>query len=141
MFADKIDELTDINKFLSRNNTIILNRINSLEDDNKKLNNEIKEMQNYIDELIEDMYYIEHDIIKNAQYTRRESLIISGIPDSVSQHNLEPTALKIIQALGLKNISSYEVVACHRLADKNNDARYPQKTIIQFTNRKAVNFV
>ena len=139
ILADKIDELTDINNFLSRNNTLMLNRIISLEDNNKKLNNEIKEMQNYIDEINDGMYYIERDIIKNAQYTRRESLIISGIPDNVPQRNLEPTALKIIQALGLKNISSYEVVACHRLAD-NNDGRYPQKTIIRFTNRKAVNF-
>ena len=54
-------------------------------------------MQNYIDKLNDGMYCIKRNIIKNALYTRRGSLIISGILDSVSQINLEPTALKIIQ--------------------------------------------
>ena len=42
ILADKIDELTDMNNFLSRNNTIILKRIYSIEDDNKKFKNNIK---------------------------------------------------------------------------------------------------
>ena len=78
-------------------------------------------------------------IIQNEQYSRRESVIISGIPDNISHNDLEPTVIRTLKAIGLKNISSYEITACHHLYKKRND-KFPAKTIIRFTNRKAVEF-
>ena len=140
ILAVKIDELNDINNFLSRNNNIILKRIASLEKVNKDLNKKLKYFQNDLYDFTDELYYTQCETIKNSQYSRRESLIITGIPNNISQRNLEPTCLKIIQSLGLRNVSSYEVVACHRLSDKINDGKYSQKTIIRFTNRKVVDF-
>ena len=66
-----------------------------------------------------------------------ESLVISGIDESITQDKLEITVLDILRKIGLK-ISSYEVTACHRLYNKNR--KYPSRTIIRFTNRKIVNY-
>ena len=37
----------------------------------------------------------------------------------------------------MRSISSYEIAACHRLGKKRTD-KFPAKTIVKFTNRKAV---
>ena len=78
-------------------------------------------------------------VIENNQYVRRESLIISGIPDRIIQNYLEETVIRILRSLGLENISSYQISACHRLRKKGNN-RYPAQTIVRFTNRKIVNY-
>ena len=75
-------------------------------------------------------------LIDTEQYSRRENLIISGIPESVKQDALERKVLQILESIGLL-ISTYEIVACHRLRKPRN-SQYPAQTIIRFTNRKAV---
>ena len=72
------------------------------------------------------------------QYHRRQNLIISGIPDYVSQESLEQKVLEILSSIGMP-ISSYEIVACHRLK-KLKYSNYPTQTIVRFTNRKVVEF-
>ena len=37
------------------------------------------------------------------------------------------------------NITSYEITACHRL-HKQKNSKFPAKTIVRFTNRKAAEF-
>ena len=64
--------------------------------------------------------------------------MISGIPDSVNHKNLEKTVIDLISSIGM-NVSSYEVVGCHRLY-KNKKSKFPAKTIIRFTNRKVVEY-
>ena len=110
----------------------ILNQITYLNHNNKILNTEI-------DNLNEDIYYMDCRVIENNQYARRESVIISGIPDNIDQRHLEEKVLFILRSIGLTSISSYHISACHRLAKKNND-RYPAQTIVRFTNRKVVHF-
>ena len=94
----KIDEITERNNFLVRNNDIILSRLKSMDEENKKLKKELDIMREDFDE---DLYKIERNILKNEQYTRRESLVITGIPNSVSQRNLEPIVLKNYPLAGL----------------------------------------
>ena len=72
------------------------------------------------------------------QYSRRESLVISGIPENIGQDKLENTVLDILRTVGVRNVSSYEITAVHRLP-KNSRNKYPSKTIVRFTNRKIVN--
>ena len=78
-------------------------------------------------------------IIENNQYARRESVIISGIPDNIQQNQLEENVLHILRSIGMPTLSSYNIEACHRLMKKPND-RYPAQTIVRFTNRKIVSF-
>ena len=76
-------------------------------------------------------------LIENEQYSRRENLIISGIPENVSQDVLEPKVLQILETISL-SITSYEIAACHRL--KKHKSSFPAHAIVRFTNRKAVEF-
>ena len=69
------------------------------------------------------------------QYNRRESLEISGIPDRITQEDLEYEVLEILRRVGLTNLSSYNIVACHRLKRKVPGENY-RRVIVRFTNRK-----
>lgn len=64
--------------------------------------------------------------IDTEQYNRRKNLIITGITESIKQKDLVTTVIYIIQSTGLQ-ISSYEVVRCHRLF-KPKHSKYPAKT-------------
>ena len=122
-------------------NDILKDLIHKLE---TKINQQFVHLNNDIDDLYDDLNSldykvndIDYKIIRMDQYSRRESLVISGINKNIHQNDLENTVLNIINSIGL-NISSYEVTACHRLFNKNNN--YPPQTIIRFTNRKIVDF-
>ena len=84
-------------------------------------------------EIHDKIFNLDCRIIETEQYSRRESLVISGIPENISQKELEPNVLKILRSIGLVNMSSYEITACHR-------NKFPVKTIVRFTNRKVVEF-
>ena len=103
-----------------------------------KLNVKNKKLAEDNTYLCDQLYDIDYRLIDAEQYPRRHNLVISGIPDSVNHNNLEKTVIDIISSIGM-NVSSYEVVGCHRLY-KNNKSKFPAKTIIRFTNRKVVEY-
>ena len=120
----------------------ILGKLESLEEQlemikhkTSKLNNLYK---NDLDDVYDKFYDIECRVIQNEQYSRRENIIISGIPDNVNQKDLEKSVLNILNSIGMK-ISSYEIAACHRLR-KNRFDKFPAKTIVRFTNRQIVDY-
>lgn len=138
-YESKISDLKEaITKEKSENNNMIIklqniqNQINSLYIKNKKTDFEISNLN-------EEIYNMDCKVIENSQYSRRESIIISGIPDNIEQRYLEENVIFILKSIGLSTLSSYEISACHRLAKKKND-RFPAPTIVRFTNRKIVNF-
>ena len=102
-----------------------------------KFENDHTNTCNDIDELFERVYSMDCLLSECDQYTRRENLVISGIPDYINHQNLEYEVLKILKMIGVNNVSSYQVVACHRLKKNINDI-YPARTIVRFTNRKIV---
>ena len=124
----EIDEKTFIKNELQNTRMELVN----IKNNNNKLNKEIYNLN-------EEFYYMDCKIIENNQYARRESVIISGIPESIDQNHLEGEVLHILRSIGLTSLSSYHISACHRLFKKKND-RFPAQTIIRFTNRKIVNF-
>ena len=65
---------------------------------------------------------------KLEQYTRRECLDFSGIPNSVAPKDLENFILHLFQEIGI-NLDKLCIVACHRLGKTD-------KTIFEFLNRK-----
>ena len=118
VYESKISELYEIiNNEKSENNNIniklqnLQNQINSIYIKNKKTDFEI-------DNLNDEIYNIDCQVIENNQYSRRESIIISGIPDNIEQRYLEENVLRILRTIGIKTLSSYEISACHRLAKK-----------------------
>ena len=68
------------------------------------------------------------------QYSRRDNIEISGIPDSVYDEHLESPVINILRRIGVKNLESYEIIACHRL--KKLKRGLPANVIVRFVNRK-----
>ena len=71
-----------------------------------------------------------HDALE--QYGRRNNLVISGIPDSVQDSELESTVTSILSDIDV-NVESREVEECHKIGKSNNGSK---NTIIRFVNRK-----
>ena len=85
----------------------------------------------------EDIFYsltaIEKEIFQLAQYGRRESIEIMNIPSKYDD-KLEETVIKILKTIGMKDISSYKIVAVHRLKRKTNSKFL--SAIVRFLNQK-----
>ena len=79
---------------------------------------------------------LERKCAANTQYSMRECLEISGIPDSIPNNNLEETVLKIFNETAV-TVNSRHVEACHRLNQKDN----PKKLIIKLSKRRDVTSV
>ena len=138
---DRLDEVETKNTALDEHNTLLLNKLSILEkkySDVQKLKSRVDTFTTDLTEVNDYIFDMDCRIIENSQYSRRESIIISGIPDNIGQNSLETTVLHILSEIGL-NLTSYEIAACHRL-HKNPNSRYPAKTIVRFINRKAVDF-
>ena len=128
-------------------NAAILNRISALEETITKLNTQRDEMKSHYNRLQRKVYALEdyNDVIDNsltalekelsllAQYGRRESIEILGIPSSVKIHDLEDKAIEILRNIGVV-VDPKEIVAVHRLKDYKNGK--PPSTIVRFVNRK-----
>ena len=71
----------------------------------------------------------------NNQYTRRECLEITGLPENTENGNLEELTLKVLNEIGV-NIDSRNVEDCHWVKTQG-----PKKVIIKFSRRKDANKV
>ena len=68
------------------------------------------------------------------QYGRRNNIIITGIPDSIDNNQLEESATEILTDINI-NVASNDTEACHRIGKK--DSRIgSSKTIIRFVKRE-----
>jgi hypothetical protein len=84
-------------------------------------------------------YKVESGLLKSSQYTRRQNLVIDGIPDSVPQDRLEGVCIDIVNRMGGNfNVTPKDVEGVHRLY--KSDPKVPAPTIIRFTNRKIKEF-
>ena len=95
------------------------------------------EMKLQIDELKNRCVELDERIIALESYSRRDCLIISGIPSRIKDDALETEVLNALHHLGVKNINRKEVIAVHRLP-KRQDSPYPPRVIAKFVNRKIV---
>ena len=71
---------------------------------------------------------LERQCWANAQYSRRECLEVSGIPNTIKQDELENKVLTIFKKVGC-DIKNENIEACHRVRRQNN-------VIIKFSKRK-----
>ena len=58
-------------------------------------------LNHYTEVLYEEIYENEKDLHALQQYSRRENIQIIGIPDSISQNNLEKTVISILESMGV----------------------------------------
>ena len=68
-----------------------------------------------------------------AKYGRRNNVILSGIPESVSEDVLEESVISVLADIDVL-VESQDVEACHRFDKPDRDKS--QKTIVRFVNRK-----
>ena len=81
----------------------ILKSIDNFEDKINKLSNKFHDLNKYcsgeINDFLDEMYSLDTRLIRMEQYSRHESLVISGIPDNVPQSELEPTLIKYLNII------------------------------------------
>ena len=61
--------------------------------------------------LIDHTYDLECRLIQVEQYSRRDSVEIMGIPENISQNDLEKYVIKIFHSIGVTDINSYDIAA------------------------------
>ena len=94
----------------------------------KKLEANIALVKTVNDRLVERFTKTERQCWENTQYSRRDTLEIVGIPNSVGNSVLEETVRGVFKKIGVE-IDERDVQACHHLKGK-------ERTIVKFINRK-----
>ena len=77
---------------------------------------------------------VERDTAELQQYTRRNNIEISGLPETIEDKSLEDTVIKIAKAVDIP-IGKNDIEACHRLSRRKKD-NGPRRIIVRFVNRK-----
>ena len=94
----------------------------------KKLEADIAVVKIVNDRLVERIVKTERQCWENAQYSRRDTLEIVGVPGSIDNSVLEETVRGIFKKIGVE-VDERDIQACHRLKEK-------ERTIVKFANRK-----
>ena len=98
------------------------------------------DLENLNDELQDNVYELEKDLINVDQYQRRNNIEFVGISNEVNQKQLEKHILEIVNKMGAKSngrkVTSYDVVACHWL--KRSPGSSGKNVIIRFKDRNIV---
>ena len=130
-FKDALKSIEDnLQKSISGLRDYILNIIDviiqRLQEDNLKLKERVSCLEYKV---------IQLEIKNNSleQYGRKNNLEIKGIPTSISDDELEKTAVVILNSINV-NLDSSDVEACHKIFRSKDDK--PKKTIKSIANRK-----
>ena len=109
----KIQEKTD--------NTIIslAEEIRELNKHFRRMESDIAIVKNVNNVLLKQVLSAERELWRNAQYSRRECVKISGIPTSVDNKELEPTIWKVLQHIDI-DITEGKIESYHRI-NKSSD--------------------
>ena len=115
----------------------VLNNINSetLYFKNKftKLESDLGISRNVNNKLVDQVTRLGWNCWKNEQYSRRECIEISGIPQSITQLDLEKTVLHVFDKIDAP-VDLQNIEACHRL--KSDDKGRSNKVIVKFSKCK-----
>ena len=94
----------------------------------KKLEADVSAVRTVNDKLVEMVVKTEKQFWENAQYSRRETLVIDGIPNSIGNSVLEETVRGVSRKAGVEIDERY-VQTYYRLKEK-------ERSIVKFVNRK-----
>ena len=112
---------------------VIKDSLYAVIENNRILKDEIYDLRMENNKNLISIYNLEKDYYNLNQYSRRENVEIMNIPENIHQNNLEPLIIDLLNSAGL-NISSYNIVAVHRLGRRNGF--FPWNVICRFINRK-----
>ena len=117
------NDLLQQNRDISKNLLEITSKIDSLAKKNEELTSHVsvaqnasKILQKALKTASSKLVELERQYHKLEQYTRRECLDFSGIPNSVAPKDLENFILRLLQEIGI-NFDKSRIVACHRLGN------------------------
>ena len=94
------------------------NVIRNLQEENAKLRSRIEALENKFNHL--------------EQYGRSNNTEVPGIPNSVSDNELECSVIKIMKAIDIE-VDDRDIEACHRIGKSKGNSK---KTIVRFCKRK-----
>ena len=101
--------------------------IKRLQEENNLLHTQCSKLESKIVSLESSINHVE-------QYGRRNNIVISGIPDDITDDDLEDTVTNILKDVDV-HINNNDLEACHRIG--KSDARTgSEKTIVRLVNRK-----
>ena len=93
----------------------------------------LMEVHDYMESSNKRLDKLEREQNLSLQYSRRDTIEVTGIPANVVSQNLEEEVVKIYEKAGVqingKRLDSSDIQACHRIGKKNI-------TICKFVNRK-----
>ena len=115
----------ELKKMKDNLNEVILN--------NRSLKNKISELTAENDHIYDKLYNIETKVNGIDQYSRRNNIEISNIPEKIVQNKLEVYVLKFLSDIDV-NLESYDLVAVHRLGKYTVGKN--RVVIVRFVNRK-----
>ena len=84
----------------------------------KKLEADLAVTKNLNSKLMERVVQTERQCWANAQYSRRDTIEVIGIPSSIRDHDLEDKVRNIFGEIGV-NVNERDIQVCHRLREKD----------------------
>ena len=107
--------------------------IEGLKASNDELKRKVKQLEEKADRLEKGddnkNIKMEKDFQAALQYDRLNSIVVSGIPQNISDELLENKAINILYTVNTTKINHRDIEACHRLGRE-------KETLIKFVNRK-----
>lgn len=123
---EKVDQLV---ADLKETNTNMQNLIINNRNKKKELSNLRKDNKSYRNSL----RLLELDFLNLSQYSRRENIEISNVPESIPQRDLENHIIEVFWSIGIE-VYSYDIVGVHRLGRFQENKN--RNVIVKFINRK-----
>lgn len=125
-----VETLFEANVLNNMEKNQLIDLVLELQREKKLLQDERESIENLNKRVVE----LERSQFLYEQYGRRESIEITGIPDTIGQDQLEEEVIKIyaeanIECFGRRQLRKTDISACHRIGKKG-------VTIVRFVNRK-----
>ena len=111
--------------------------MNQIVEENKKLQSDVAIVKNANRKLEDKIVYLEKKQTKGEQYSRRNNVEISRIPNTIPDNDLENTVIRICRDSAVE-IDPKDIEACHRLPLSRNSTGQDKRVIVKFVNRKHV---
>ena len=129
------EELVRITLDFQQKQDMLLNKINNELVDLRKnfsaLESELTVSQNVTTNQRRQIVELQRQCWSNEQYSRRECLEATGIPQDTNDDKLEEVVVGVMDKIDVK-VQTENIEACHWLKSKGND----KKVIIKFSRRK-----
>ena len=125
---------TDLHK-LSNQISKLTEAIDQILLENRKLKSELSITQNVNSRLEEKIINLEKNQVKGEQYSQRNNVELSGIPNSIPDEDLENTVINICKESGI-GVQARDIEGCHRLPLSRNSRSHDKRVIVKFLNQK-----